>query len=216
MKKTIKLNIIFVITALYISQICFCQQATYTPDLSAVTDSTKWGNFDRDVRFDSVVIFHAKASEGAVWLKDYLFSNGKIEVDLKGKNLQGQSFIGIAFHLIDSKTFDAIYFRPFNFFNPERNTHSVQYISMPDHPWQQLRQDFPGKYESKISNPPNPDDWFHATIEINFPKITVFVNNEKTASLVVEQLSAQKTGSVGLWVGYMSDGEFKNLKITPL
>src|SRR6266487_177262 len=104
MKKTNKLNMIFVITALYISQICFGQQSTYTPDLSAVNDST---------------------------------------------------------------TFDAIYFRPFNFFNPERNTHSVQYISMPDHPWQQLRQDFPGKYESKIYNPPNPDDWFHATIEIN-------------------------------------------------
>ena len=91
----------------------------------------------------------------------------------------------------------------------------MQYISMPDHPWQQLRQDFPGKYESKISKPPNPDDWFHATIEINFPKISVFVNNEKTASLVVEQLSGVKTGSVGLWVGYMSDGKFKNLKITP-
>ena len=216
MKKTNKLNMIFIITALYISQICFGQQSTYIPDLSAVNDSSKWGNFNRDVRFDSVVIFNAKADEGPVWLKNYSFTNGKIEVDLKGKNLQGQSFVGVAFHLIDSKTFDAIYFRPFNFFNPERNTHSVQYISMPDHPWQQLRQDFPGKYESKISNPPNPDDWFHATIEINFPKISVFVNNEKTASFVVEQLSGVKTGSVGLWVGYMSDGEFKNLKITPL
>ena len=215
MKKTKKLYIIFVITALYMSQICFSQQPTRTPVLSAVNDSTKWGNFDRDVRFDSVVIFNAKASEGSVWLKDYSFSNGQIDVDLKGKNLQGQSFVGVAFHLLDSKTFDAIYFRPFNFSNPERNTHSVQYISMPNHPWQQLHQDLPGKYESKISNPPNPDDWFHATIEINFPKISVFVNNEKTASFVVEQLSEVKTGSVGLWVGYMSGGEFKNLKITP-
>lgn len=215
MKKTNKLNMIFVTTALYISQICFGQQSTYTPDLSAINDSTKWGNFNRDVRFDNVVIFNAKADEGPVWLKNYSFTNGKIEVDLKGKNLQGQSFVGVAFHLIDGKTFDAIYFRPFNFFNPERNTHSVQYISMPGHPWQQLRQNFPGKYESKISNPPNPDDWFHATIEISFPRISVFVNNEKTASLVVEQLSTNKTGSVGLWVGYMSQGKFKNLKITP-
>ncbi len=87
MKKTNKLNMIFVITALYISQICFGQQSTYTPDLSAVNDSTKWGNFNRDVRFDSVVIFNAKADEGPVWLKNYSFTNGKIEVDLKGKNL---------------------------------------------------------------------------------------------------------------------------------
>jgi hypothetical protein len=216
MKKPNRLTIIFIITAFCISQICFGQQSIYTPDLSAVSDSAKWGNSNRDVRFDSVVVFKAKPDEGPVWLRNYSFTNGKIEVDLKGKNLQGQSFVGIAFHLIDGNTYDAIYFRPFNFFNAERNTHSVQYISMPAHPWQQLRQDFPGKYESKISDPPNPDDWFHASIEINFPKISVFVNNEKTASLVVEQLSEVKTGSVGLWVGYMSDGQFKNLKITPL
>jgi hypothetical protein len=80
MKNTNKLNMIFVITSLYISQICFGQQPTYAPDLSAVNDSTKWGNFDRDVRFDSVVIFNAKESEGPIWLKDYLFTNGKIEV----------------------------------------------------------------------------------------------------------------------------------------
>jgi len=215
MKKTNKLNIIFVITTLCMSLMSFGQQSAYVPDLSTINDSTKWGNFDRDVRFDSVVIFNAKANEGPVWLKDYSFTNGRIEVDIKGRNLQGQSFVGIAFHIIDHNTFDAVYFRPFNFFNPERNTHSVQYISMSGHPWQQLRQDFPGKYENKISNPPNPDDWFHATIEINFPKISVFVNNEKTASLVVEQLSGVKTGSVGLWVGYMSEGQFKNLKITP-
>src|SRR5687767_9495298 len=215
MKKTNKLNIIFVITILCISSMCFGQQSAYIPDLSTINDSTKWENFDRDVRFDSVVIFNAKPSEGPVWLKDYSFTNGKIEVDLKGKNIQGQSFLGIAFHLINSNTYEAIYFRPFNFFNPERNTHSVQYISMPDHLWQQLRQNFPGKYESKIYSPPNPDDWFHVTIEINYPKISVFVNNDKTASLVVEQLSTNKTGSVGLWVGYMSEGQFKNLKITP-
>ena len=216
MKKTKRLNIIFVLTTLCTSLMSFGQDSVYVPDLSTINDSTKWGNFDGDVRFDSVVIFAAKASEGPIWLKNYSFQNGKIDVDLKGKNLQGQSFVGVAFHLIDGNKYDAIYFRPFNFFNSERNTHSVQYISMPGHPWQQLRQDFPGKYESKISNPPNPDDWFHATIEINFPKISVFVNNEKTASLVVEQLSGVRTGSVGLWVGYMSEGQFKNLKITPL
>lgn len=214
MKRINKLTIIFMTTTLWMYQISFAQGHVYTPDLSTIHDSMKWGNVDRDVRFDGVVIFNAKAGEGPVWLKDFLFSNGRIDIDIKGKNLQGQSFVGIAFHVIDGKTFDAIYFRPFNFFNPERNTHSVQYISMPGHPWQQLRQDFPGKYESKISRPPNPDDWFHATIEINFPKISVFVNNDKMPSLVVEQLASQKEGSVGLWVGNMSEGQFKNLKIT--
>lgn len=214
MKNMKKIKTIIFLSVICISHISLAQQSTYIPDLSAINDTTKWGNFNRDVRFDSVVIFNAKSGEWPVWLKDYSFTNGKIEVDLKGKNLQGQSFVGIAFHLIDGNTFDAIYFRPFNFFNPERNTHSIQYISMPEHPWQQLRQDFPGKYENNIFNPPNPDDWFHVSIEINYPTITVFVNNQTVPSLVVEQLSTNKTGSVGLWVGYMSEGEFKNLKIT--
>lgn len=215
MKNINRIYTIIFLSVICISHISFAQRSTYIPDLTVINDTTKWGNLDRNVRFDSTVVFNAVASEGAVWLKNYSFSNGKIEVDLQGKNLQGQSFVGIAFHLIDGKTFDAIYFRPFNFFNAERNTHSVQYISMPAHTWQQLRQDFPGKYESKISAPPNPDDWFHATIEINFPRISVFVNNKKIPSLVVDQLSTNKTGSVGLWVGYMSKGKFKNLKITP-
>ncbi|HMK58264.1 MAG TPA: hypothetical protein VK462_04370, partial [Nitrososphaeraceae archaeon] len=98
--------------------------------------------------------------------------------------------------------------------NPTRNTHSVQYISQPGNPWQKLREQFPDKYESKILIPPDPDSWFHVSIEINYPKVSVYVNNETTASLIVEQLSTQKEGSVGVWVGYMSGGQFKNLKIT--
>ena len=208
MKKIIFLSLIF------IGYVLNAQQSVYIPDLSAINDTTKWGNLDRDVKFDNQVIFSPKASEGPVWLTNYTFSNGKIEVDLQGKDLQGQSFLGIAFHLQNAKIYDAIYFRPFNFFNAERNTHSIQYISMPDHPWQQLRQDFPDKYESKITDPPNPDDWFHISIEINYPKISVFVNNEEKPSLVVDQLSTNKTGSVGFWSGYMSEAKFRNLKIT--
>ena len=122
MKKTKRLNIIFVLTTLCTSLMSFGQDSVYVPDLSTINDSTKWGNFDRDVRFDSVVIFAAKASEGPIWLKNYSFQNGKIDVDLKGKNLQGQSFVGVAFHLIDGNKYDAIYFRPFIFLISRRNT----------------------------------------------------------------------------------------------
>jgi hypothetical protein len=54
MKKTKKLNIFFVITILCISLMSSGQQPAYVPDLSAINDSTRWGNLDRDVRFDSV------------------------------------------------------------------------------------------------------------------------------------------------------------------
>jgi hypothetical protein len=58
-----------------------------------------------------------------------------------------QSFVGVAFHGVDGTTYDAIYFRPFNFKtdDPVRRIHAVQYISHPDNPWQKLRDGQPGE-----------------------------------------------------------------------
>ncbi len=205
---------VFKLLLIFLCHTAIAQNRIFIPDLSKVKDTTQWVIISRDVSYDGTLNFKPKAEEEPVWLKHFSFSNGLIDVDIKGENLQGQSFVGIAFHVIDNKTFDAIYFRPFNFLNPTRNTHSVQYISHPDHPWQKLREQFPGRYESKILIPPDPDSWFHVSIEINYPKVSMYVNNETTASLIVEQLSTRKEGSVGVWVGYMSGGQFKNLKIT--
>ncbi len=47
-------------------------------------------------------------------------------------------------------------------------------------------------------------------------KLTVFVNDAKEPSLVVEQLSDRKKGLVGLWVGNTSGGDFANFKIVPV
>ncbi len=205
----------FKVLLIFLCHTAMAQDRVFTPDLSKVKDTTKWVIVTREVIYDGTLNFQPKEVEEPVWLKNYSFSNGRIDVDIKGENLQGQSFVGIAFHVIDNKTYDAIYFRPFNFLNPERNTHSIQYISQPDNPWKKLRDQFPGKYESKISSPPDPYGWFHVSIEVNYPKVSVYVNNEKTPSLIVEQLSTRKKGSVGVWAGYMSRAQFKNLKIIP-
>lgn len=83
-------------------------------------------------------------NEGAMILKDANFSNGIIEFDVKGKNVVQQSFVGFAFHMQDEKTYDAIYFRPFNFKSSDtaRRAHSVQYFSSPDYGWEKLRATF--------------------------------------------------------------------------
>ncbi len=47
-------------------------------------------------------------------------------------------------------------------------------------------------------------------------KLTVFVNDAKEPSLVVEQLSDRKKGLVGLWGGNTSGGDFANFKIVPV
>lgn len=53
--------------------------------------------------------------EGPAYLPDIQFANGTLELDMKGKDVQGGSFVGVAFHGVDGTTYDAVYFRPFNF-----------------------------------------------------------------------------------------------------
>ena len=159
----------------------------------------------------------AAPGEGVAYLQGVELGDGTIELDIRGKDVQGQSFVGIAFHGVDSATYDAIYFRPFNFKteDPARRLRAVQYISHPTNPWQKLRAEHPGQYEKPVNPVPDPNDWFHARIVIEGPKVSVFVNDGKEPCLVVNQLSDRRRGRVGLWVGNGSEGDFANLRIAP-
>jgi|WetSurMetagenome_2_1015567.scaffolds.fasta_scaffold44315_2 hypothetical protein len=190
------------------------QKIEYIPDLSKVKDLPNWIAINREIIFDEYVSLNGKPGDGLLYIDDFEFKNGKIELDIKGKNDPGRSFVGVAFHILNDSTYDAVYFRPFNFRNPDRKNHSVQYISMPDHDWSKLRETFPGKYENKILPVPDPNGWFHATIEIAYPKIKVFVDHSEVACLIIDQISKREKGWVGFWVGNTSEGSFKNLKIT--
>jgi len=194
----------------------YAQTTAIIPDLSNKKNIADRLAFNREANFsDGVVSLDARPGDGMYILKDIDLTDGRIELDIKGKNVPQQSFVGMAFHGLNDNTFDAVYFRPFNFKNPERDTHSLQYISMPEHDWYELRQNQPGKYENKLITVPDPNDWFHVNIEINFPDIKVFVNDDKNPSLAVSQITKRKNGWIGFWVGNGSSGDFKNLKIYP-
>lgn len=160
--------------------------------------------------------FSKNAGDGIAWLKGVEFSKGTIELDIRGKDILQESFVGVAFHGVNNETLDAIYFRPFNFqsTDPVRKIHAVQYISHPDHTWSVLREKYNGKYEKAVTPAPNGNDWFHAKIVVQFPKVTVYVNGNSEPSLVIDKLNDRKTGKIGLWVGTTSDGDFINLQIT--
>lgn len=155
--------------------------------------------------------------DGLAYLPDVSFSNGTIEFDVRGRNLPQRSFVGLAFHGVDAETYDAVYFRPFNFHAEEadRRSRSVQYVSHPDYPWFRLREEQPGTYEGSLESPPGADDWFHVRIIVETPQVQVFVGDSAEPSLVVEQLSDRGRGWVGFWVGNGSNGDFANLKLTP-
>jgi hypothetical protein len=190
-----------------------------TPDLQ---DASKWQVVNRTAESFTEndkkgIRFNEAPGDGLMILSGSNFSNGVIELDIKGSNKMQQSFVGIGFHGKGLKTFDCIYFRPFNFKSddPIRRGHSVQYISMPNYDWEKLRTEFPGKYENKIDPAPGPDDWFHVKIVVNVKHLSVFVNNQQQPSLEVDKLNDNTSGGIGLWAGNNSGGSFANLRVTP-
>src|SRR5262249_16371400 len=71
-------------------------------------------------------------------------------------------FVGIAFRArADHSAFECFYVRPTNGRADDqlRRNHSTQYISFPDFPWQKLRQEAPGVYESYVDLVPS--EWTH-------------------------------------------------------
>lgn len=156
----------------------------------------------------------AVSSSGIAWLKDVKFSTGTIEIDLRGKDIPQGSFLGVAFHGVDTITYDAIYFRPFNFqaTDPVRKIHAVQYISEPDFPWDRLREEKNGMYEKGIDPAPSAVEWFHARIVVDDTTINVYVNGATIPSLTVTKLNARKDGLIGLWSEGVN-GEFANMVI---
>lgn len=178
-------------------------------------DPRKWTAQNCEAIFikDTIHLVNTARKKSAVlWLNNTHLKNGIVELDIKGKDVRGESFLGIAFHGLDNDHYDAIYFRPFNFKSPERKKHSVQYIDKPDNEWEVLREKYPGKYENEVVPVPDPNDWFHAKIVINYPDIKVYVNGSAKPSLEVKQISKRKDGKLGLWMD-SEDGWFRNVSI---
>ncbi|WP_142684148.1 family 16 glycoside hydrolase [Chitinophaga polysaccharea] len=168
---------------------------------------------NRTATGNDVIHLNEAPGAGVAWIRNKQFDKGTIEFDVKGKDVLQQSFVGFAFHGVNDSTYDAIYFRPFNFQVPEagRRSHSVQYISLPANDWELLREKYPGKYENEIDSSTDPNKWFHVKIVVTDDEAAAYVNGKRC--LTVTLLGTQKTGMVGYWVGNGSGGDWKNLKI---
>ncbi len=155
--------------------------------------------------------------KGILWLKGVNFKDGTVDIDLRGKNVFLQSFMGIAFHAKDTTAYDVVYFCPFRFHDTSDVTrkYSVKYMSLPDHSYTKLRKDHPGMYENEVNSAPKADDWFHATIVVKDGWVAVYVNHAATPSLKVKQLDTLTEGKIGLW-SYAStlSSDFADLSIT--
>jgi len=157
----------------------------------------------------------ANPGDGLVILEDMDFDQGTIELELKGKNIRGRSFIGLAFNVQNDTTYEAVYFRPFNFQAEKEigRKRSVQYISHPINTWRYLRTNHPGKYESNFPRQPEPEEWFTIRVVLENTRVEVFDTKTSEKLLSVERLEDPKSKTIALWMGNNSKGEFRNVKI---
>jgi hypothetical protein len=168
------------------------------------------------------VIANADAgnAESYALLKDVMFRDGTIEVDLAGQPAAGASatargFIGIAFRVHADGRYEYIYLRPTNGRADDqvRRNHATQYSAYPDFDFARARKEAPEKYESYVDL--QPGVWTKYRIEVDGRRARLYVNGAEQPCLIVNDLKLEPApGGVALWVGPGTEGYFSNLKIT--
>ncbi len=155
-------------------------------------------------------------------LKNIDFHNGTIEAMVSGQPLANagetaRGFVGIAFRAAsDASKMEVFYLRPTNSRANDqlRRNHSSQYISIPGYPWEKLRKEAPGQYESYVDIVPA--EWIKIKIVVRDEVARLYVNGASQPALIVIDLKQGKNsrGSIGLWIGPGTLGHFADVKVT--
>lgn len=149
------------------------------------------------------------------------FKDGTIEVDVVGLPITAmdptaRGFVGLEFRAQEhGARAENIYLRPTNGRADDqlRRNHSVQYESFPDFPWDRLRKEAPGVYESYVDL--EAGAWTKMRIEVAGTKARLYVNGAQQPCLTVNDLKlGDVRGQIGLWAFIATDAYFSNLKIT--
>ncbi|MGA8089494.1 MAG: hypothetical protein WCA10_19645 [Terracidiphilus sp.] len=147
--------------------------------------------------------------------------DGTIEVNVAGDTAadapaQQRGFVGIAFRVTDASHFECFYIRPKNGRSEDQlqRNHSTQYISIPGFPWDKLRSETPGKYESYVDLVPG--QWTKIKIKVAGQTARLFLNGADQSALIVNDLKQPVAkGAIALWVGPGTIAHFTGLKIGP-
>ncbi len=149
------------------------------------------------------------------------FQDGTIEVNLSGDTLadapaQARGFVGIAFRVSADRThFECFYLRPKNGRAEDQlqRNHSTQYISVPGFPWNKLRAESPGKYESYVDLVAG--QWTKVRIQVSGTSARLYVNGADQPTLIVNDLKQPPVkGALALWVGPDTIAHFSGLKVS--
>lgn len=147
--------------------------------------------------------------------------NGAIELELSGSPRAGspegsRGFVGVAFRVQpEALKYEYFYIRPTNGRADDqlRRNHAAQYASEPDYPWDRLRRENPGVYESYADMLPG--EWIKVKIVVNGIKAALYLNGADQPCLIVNDLKlGASRGKIGLWIGQGTEAYFTNLKVT--
>ncbi len=151
------------------------------------------------------------------------FHNGVIEVDVAGQRRAGYStrsdtlgykgMIGVTFRLRGDSG-ERIYVRPHNARLTDQlyRNYATQYESTPEYPFDRLRHESPGVYESYVDL--EPGMWTRLTIEVSGTDARLYVNGAAQPCLIVHDLKLGDTrGRIALWSRISTDAYFSNLRV---
>lgn len=196
--------------------------------LALVNAGTKWVEYRGRHALKLVPLpghEHAQNEELMAILTDSDFENGTIELDVSGARREGYSkdeglagfkgMIGVSFHIQGDKR-ETIYVRPENSRLNDQlfRNRSTQYESIPDFPWNLLREQSPGVYESYVDL--DPGAWTRLRIEVSGTKARLYVNGASQPCLIVNDLKlGEARGKIALWSRVSTDAYFSNLRVEP-
>jgi hypothetical protein len=198
-------------------------QVAERPIAAAELLSASWQRVAREPQIlqedgAEIVRFDERHDAGLLWNPSPAMQDGDIDVDLRGRDLLQRSFVGIACRIGEDGSAQVIWLRPFNFRSPDpvRRSHSLQFAAYPEYPWDRLRREQPGVFETELVPAPDPSGWIHMHVELRGRAVSVFIDRSPRPALVVETPEPARSGGFGLWVGSDSNGDFKNLRVLRL
>jgi hypothetical protein len=161
----------------------------------------------------------SKSGGGMAILKGSDFKDGVIEGEIAGMPRAGaptdiRGFLGIAFRVQSPEKYECFYIRATNGRADDqvRRNHSTQYISAPDYPWERLRKENPGMYESYVDL--EPGAWTKIKIVVSSAKAKLYVNGADQPTLIVNDLKlGESRGQIALWIGVDTEAYFSRITV---
>ena len=89
-------------------------------------------------------------------------------------------------------------------------------MAVPDFDWPRLRKECPGEFENPVDPSVSPTDWVPFRVVVKGRAVQVYVGAVHSPTLEARKLGSHDRGVIGLWVGNNSDGDFANLRVSPM